>query len=91
MKNANDISDAELRDINDMPPSRSTREFNMFGCMVEDLRAFATKYIGKGKMFETKEAALTSILSDVQEEVAAGLTDRARKNLNRVKWLLNEA
>lgn len=84
------MSDEEKAMKNTITEARPNREFNIFGCMVEDLRAFAVKYVGEGKLFATKEQALTSILSDAQEEIAAGQVETARKTLNRVKWLINE-
>jgi hypothetical protein len=67
------------------------RERAMFGCTLADLNAFVAKYVGgDANLFADRKAAALSLLSDAQEEMAMGLTDRARQTINRAKWLINE-
>ena len=61
---------------------------NMFG--VEDMKDFVES-VEKSFSFKRGDMGmiLMSILSDAQAEMALGDQDRARKSLNRVKFLIN--
>jgi hypothetical protein len=71
--------------------TREARELGMFGVTVDNLREFVARHIGPGaeKHFQTRERAAFSLLSDAQEEIEMGMGERARKTINRAKWLLD--
>jgi len=66
---------------------RKEWELQAYGCSVEDLwKSVQRSFQG---LRVTKTSIVTSILSDVQEEIARGLDELARQELNGAKWILS--
>jgi hypothetical protein len=66
---------------------RKTRERNMFGCTLEDLREELNRALRMG----TSPLMLAiSILSDAQEESTLGHDRESRQLINRAKWIISE-
>lgn len=64
--------------------SLTEREKEVFGMSVEDMRASVIDALS----WQVLESLVISMMSDVQEQIALGLNEKARQNLNRGKWLL---
>jgi hypothetical protein len=64
------------------------REMNMYGCTVAEIKE-AMKDSHKPFMGGEEMLAM-SWLSDAQELIAMGASDRARQNINRAKYILSE-
>lgn len=67
------------------------RQVAMFGVTSADMQTFVERNVGPLKLFATPKDAAFSILSDAQEEMAMGMTERARKSINRAKWLIDQS
>jgi hypothetical protein len=80
---------AHAVDRNFNNPQRE-RETEMFGCRESELLSFIDKHVGKGKPFAGLQQAALSLLSDAQEEMFVNI-ERARKTINRAKWLIDRA
>ena len=74
-----------------MESTREQRELKIFGTTTEGFEEFIKNHVGEGKTFATLNEAALSILSDSQEEIELGQTERARTAINRAKWLLDRA
>jgi len=64
-------------------------DFEVFGCNPEEFVKNLKNSITY--KFSGKEMAVTSMLSDVQELIELGQTERARKMINLSKYVLVEA
>jgi hypothetical protein len=89
LKVAAESSEEEGMKNNDKATNdRRIKEQEKFGCLLWDLETFVNTRIGLNQIFPSREAAAVSLLSDAQEELAMGMKDRARKTINRAKWLI---
>jgi hypothetical protein len=72
-----------------MRTEEEQREWQLqaYGCSEEDLWKSVQRSFGWPGA--TRTSIVTSILSDVQEEIARGLNETARQELNCAKWILN--
>jgi len=65
-----------------------SRSLTMFG--VEDMKAFEAMIKSTMTYLDSGMSAVaSSLLSDVQEQMAMGDTESARQTINRVKYLLS--
>lgn len=68
----------------------AARQELMFGCREDVLERFVEERVGEGKLFPDLRTAAFSLLSDAQEAIDFGQSDRANKTINRVKWMLDQ-
>ena len=63
-------------------------QISMYGCTEAELRSS----VELSTTFKYSGAAMVaaSMMSDAQEEIAYGMSEAARKTLNRAKWVLFE-
>ena len=57
----------------------------MFGMTEENLKKMVED--ARDNWLTTPSSLVISIASDVQEEISRGLDERARKNLNKIKYI----
>lgn len=69
-----------------MTTAQISREVSMFGCTEADLR----QSIESSITFKFTGPAMVamSYMSDAQEEMAHGMTERARQTINCAKWII---
>lgn len=63
------------------------REIAMYGCTVDQLRESVERNITF--KFSGPAMCAMSMMSDAQEEMAYGMTENARKTINRAKWIIS--
>ena len=66
--------------------TKEIQQIGMYGCTEADLRDSVENSI----TFKFSGAAMIAagMMSDAQEEMAMGMTERARKTINCAKWIL---
>jgi len=66
--------------------TKEQMQIAMYGCTIADMRAEIEDSI-TAKLSGYAMVAM-SILSDAQEEMERGMTERARQSINRAKWVI---
>jgi hypothetical protein len=69
--------------------TNDARDLQVYGATQAEIQA-AFEYWTTGPLKMTKEAMVTSILSDVQELMSMGRLEGARQKVNVVKYILME-
>jgi hypothetical protein len=64
---------------------RETIQRRLFGCLSKDIERAVLESLSGNRL----EVAV-SMLSNAQEQIERGLTERARQAINRAKYLINQ-